>query len=123
MVRAFNELTDENFELYAVRYYSNPQCMDVKEFHDDMLRFKYIRKLFKRYADSGQLQERLIMNHIIILNNVFPTVVANRLLFYKLGTEFWPALKTFLLFLNRIAIGTYEDIPIDPVVAQRLKSI
>jgi hypothetical protein len=123
MTKVFQELTEENFELFAARYYSNPQCLDIKEFHDDVLKFKYVKKLLKRYAETGDLQERLILNHLIVLYNVFPSAIASRMLFFKLDSEFWPAAKTFLLYMNHIQPGTYTEIPVDLKVTNRLKTL
>ena len=67
----FEKITNENVMLFALRHYDNPQCEGEKEFHDDMKRFKYIKRLLKKYTDHGVLKERLLLNHIIVLNNVF----------------------------------------------------
>ena len=67
----FEKITNENVMLFALKHYDNPQCEGEKEFHDDMKRFKYIKRLLKKYTDHGVLKERLLLNHIIVLNNVF----------------------------------------------------
>ena len=76
-------LDDSNFVLYAAKHYDNPQCYDVEEFHDDLKRFKYLKRLLGKYEDTGELRENLILNHIIVLYNVFGEA-ATRMLFFKL---------------------------------------
>lgn len=91
-------LADDNFLLYAAKYYDNPQCSDTAEFYDDLNRFKYLKRLFNRYEADGDLKERLILNHIIILYNVFGQPAATRMLFFKLTGQ-WHLLKPFLVLL------------------------
>jgi len=92
-------LTEVNFLLFAAKHYDNPQCVDTVEFYDDLKRFKYIKRLFNKYIETGDLRERLILNHIIILYNVFGTIHTTRMLFLKLnGYEEY--IKPFLIFLN-----------------------
>lgn len=95
-----NERLDEsNFILYAARYYDNPQCYDTTEFYEDIKRFKYIKRLLNRYVKYGDLKERLILNHIIALNNVFGPTATVKMMFLKLaGME--PYMKPFLDFLS-----------------------
>jgi len=94
-----NELNDENFLLYAVKHYNNPSCSGMKEFQDDLKRFKYIKRLLRRYSKTTKITERLILNHIILLHNVFGNATVP-LLFYKIEQDLWPQIKTFLVFLN-----------------------
>jgi hypothetical protein len=95
-----NEKLDEsNFLLYAARYYDNPSCLNTAEFYEDLNRFKYIKRLFSRYKETGELKERLIMNHIIVLYNLFGVPATTRMLFLKLK-GYYPLLKPFLVFLN-----------------------
>jgi len=102
----FDDLTDDNFLLYAAKAYARPNGCVTSEFEEDLLRIKYIKRLFKRARLTGNLKERLILNHIIVLGNVFGWRAASRICFFKLseGEENemidWPALKSFLLFLN-----------------------
>jgi len=94
-----DRLDEANFLLYAAKHYENPQCHDTVEFYDDLKRIKYIKRLFNRYQEEGDLKERLILNHIIVLNNVFGPIPTARMLFLKCkGME--ELLKPFLLFLN-----------------------
>ena len=98
----FEDLTEENFLMFAMREYNNMQCTDIEEFHDDLKKIKYIKRLFNIYKNDGQLKERLILNHLIVFYNVFPTYAGTRILFYKIEEQFWPMLKTFLIFLDRM---------------------
>ena len=79
----YEKITTENVMMFAIKHYDNPQCEGEKEFHDDMKRFKYIKRLFKKYTLSGQLKERLLLNHIIILRNLFGTEACVTLLLFK----------------------------------------
>ena len=85
--------------IYAMKAYDRPNCI-MSEFEDDLSRIKYIKRLIKRYKTTGELKERLILNHIIILSNVFGVEVSVRMLFFKLDKADYDVLKTFLLFLN-----------------------
>lgn len=93
------ELNDDTFAMYAIKNYDNPSCSGLTEFNDDIQRFKYLKRLFRK-AKRGELKERLILNHIVVLYNLFGVEPATRMLFYKIGAEDWPQLKTFLVFLN-----------------------
>jgi hypothetical protein len=94
-----DRLDELNFILFAAKHYDNPQCYDTIEFYDDLKRFKYIKRLFNRYIEEGDLKERLILNHIMILNNMFGPINTARMLFLKCrGME--ELLKPFLIFLN-----------------------
>lgn len=86
--------------MYAMKHYDNAQCVDIEEFYDDIKRINYIKRLFVRYQTTGELKERLILNHIIILYNVFPIEVATNILFFKIDSQYWSQLKTFLVYLN-----------------------
>lgn len=92
-------LNDDNFLIYAMKAYDKPNCI-MSEFEEDLSRIKYIKRLIKRYKTTGELKERLILNHIIVLSNVFGVEPCVRMLFYKLDKEDYEVLKTFLLFLN-----------------------
>lgn len=93
-------LTDANFIMYAMKAYQNPHCLDIDEFHEDLKKIKYIKRLLNRYKQTSVLKERLILNHIIVLYNVFGPEAATKILFFKLAPQFWPELKTFLVFLH-----------------------
>ena len=96
MMDIFEELNEENFTLFAIRHYDNPQCTSTEEFYEDIRRFRYLKRLLKRYYNTGELRERLILNHLIILNNVFGVENAVRMLQYKIDDEYWPVVKTCL---------------------------
>ena len=122
-MKLFDELTRDNFELYAARYYDNPSCINADDFYEDIARFKYIIRLLRKYRDSGVLQERLILNHVICLYNVFETSAANRMMFYRVEPVLWPQIKTFLVYLNYIPENKYHDIGIDIKIAKRLQDL
>jgi len=109
--------------MYAIKHYENPQCEGEKEFHDDMKRFKYIKRLFKKYILSGQLKERLLLNHIIILRNLFGTEACVTLLLFKTHREYLSVLKSFLIFLNMIREDELTDIESDSYVLEALRKI
>lgn len=94
-----DELNDDNFLIYAMKAYSSPHCI-MSEFESDIKRTKYLKKLFRRYKATGDLKERLILNHIILLYNVFGVEPATRILFYKIDERDYDILKTFLIYLN-----------------------
>lgn len=127
------KLDETNFMLYAAKYYDNPSCFDTLEFYEDLNRFKYIKRLFSRYEESGELKERLILNHIIILYNLFGVPATTRMLFFKLK-GFYHLLKPFLVLLNYLPdkvnnIGLEgkniitSDILMDPGVVNALREI
>lgn len=96
---SFDDLTNENYMLYAMKVYDKPNCI-MSEFKEDMKRFNYLKRLFRRYAKVGELRERLVINHIVVLYNVFGVEAATRLLFYKMTKSDYSVLKTYLLFLS-----------------------
>ena len=121
----FNELNEDNFLLFAIRNYENPQAVTKEDFDRDLNHFKYIKRLLKRYKNTGELKIHLILNHLIILFNVFDEA-AVPLLFYNLERELWPSVKSFLIFLNRIPEypkTEISEIEIDDVCLQELKSL
>jgi len=95
----FENLTDENYLLFAMKYYTNPNCTDLLEFHDDLKRIRYIKRLFRKYEQTGVLKERLILNHMIVIYNMFERQAATRMLFLKLD-GYLDYLKPFLIMLN-----------------------
>ncbi len=128
----FADLTEENFLMFSMREYNNMQCTDIEEFYDDLKKVKYIKRLFNIYKNDGQLKERLILNHLITWYNVFPVQAGTRILFYKIEEHFWPMLKTFLIFLDRMPdkiemIRGKEikstDIILDEGIVTRLRTI
>ena len=128
----FDDLNDDNFLMYAMREYNNMQCTDIEEFYDDLKKIKYIKRLFNVYKNNGQLKERLILNHFIIFYNVFTVQAGTRILFYKIEKDFWPMLKTFLVFLDRMPdkiesirgeVILASNIQLDDGIVSRLRSI
>ena len=119
----YEKITNDNIMMFAIKHYDNPQCEGEKEFHDDMKRFKYIKRLFKKYTLSGQLKERLLLNHIIILRNLFGTEACVTLLLFKTQKEYLGVLKSFLIFLNMIKEDELTEIESDNYVLQVLKGI
>jgi hypothetical protein len=95
----FENLNDENFLIYALKFYDTPNCI-MSEFENDMSRIQYIKRLMTKYFMSGEIKERLLLNHIVIVCNVFGPEAATRILFYKLDETYYPLLKTFLIYLN-----------------------
>lgn len=95
----FDDLTESNFQLFAMKYYANPHCTDMLEFHDDLKRIRYIKRLFKKYKETGEMKERLIINHLMVLYNTFESRAMTRMLVLKLD-EYLDCLKPFLILLN-----------------------
>lgn len=123
MMKIFETITHSNFELYAAQHYNNPECTSVDEFKEDLSRFKYLKRLLKRYEQAGDLQERLILNHLIVLYNVFGIEAADRMLWYKVDENHWPIIKTFLVFLHYLEESHKVEIPLDNNVIQRLREL
>jgi hypothetical protein len=96
---SFDDLTSENILMYAMKAYDKPNCI-MSEFKEDMKRFNYLKRLFKRYRKLGELREQLVLNHLVVLYNVFGPEVATRLLFYKMTKDDYSVLKTYLLFIS-----------------------
>ena len=122
------KLNDANFLVYAMRHYDNPQCHSVAEFEDDLKKFIYLKKLIYRYKNAGELRERLILNHIIVLYNIFGEATT-KMLFHKIEEDLWPQLVTFLVYLNRMpeSIPDYGikliDIKLDETIIAVLRKI
>jgi len=97
------ELNDDNFLIFAIKNYQNPSCTGMAELEDDLKRFKYLKRLLNRYTNTGEPNERLIINHLILLYNVFGKATTE-MLFFKLEEKYWSDLKTYLVFLNRMPL-------------------
>ena len=128
VVMRFNELTNENYLMYALLHYDNPHCIDIKEYFEDVRKLKYIKRLFNRYKEDGVMKERLILNHLISFYNVFTNEAATRLLFFRVGKEYHSLLKTFLVFLNRMPIKINDnlyssDIQLDDKIIEILRNL
>lgn len=130
---AVEKLTEDNVVLYAARCYDNPQCRGLDEFREDMRRFRYVKKLLTRYVETGELKRELILNHLIVLNNVFPPPHLARILFLKLEPQM-RYLKPFLVLLNVLPESVHgigrdgatlytDDYPMDPGIVAALRGI
>jgi hypothetical protein len=127
----FDDLNEDNFMIYAIKCYTAPNCI-MSEFEGDLKRTKYLKRLFRRYKVTKSLKERLILNHIILLNNVFGPEHTSRILFYKIDERDYDILKTFLLYLNIMPETIFSingrnfhsiDIPVDMHIAEILRNI
>ena len=120
----FESLNDKNALMFAIKHYNNPQSVTVDDFMEDMKKFKYLKRLLKRYLKTGILRVNLILNHLIILFNVFGDATIP-LLMYKLEKEYWSLIKTFLVYLNRYPEypGVLSDVDTDEEVASLLEDI
>lgn len=126
---SFDDLTTENIMMYAIKAYDKPNCI-MSEFKDDMKRFNYLKRLFRRYRKLNELREQLVLNHLVVLYNVFGPEVTSRMLFFKMSKDDYSSLKTYLLFLSCMpdvvkGIKGHDilssDIPIDTRVAEVLR--
>jgi len=128
-----DRLSDANFLLYAAKHYDNPSCFDTVEFYEDLNKFKYLKRLFSRYEETGELKERLILNHITVLYNLFGIEAATRMLFFKLK-EYHSYLVPFLILLNVCPDKIYNigvegidinvsDVKLDNTIVEALRKI
>ena len=121
----FDELNESNYLLFAIKFYDNPQSVTREDFESDLKRIRYVKRLLKRYQNNGELKVHLILNHLIILFNVFNDATVP-LLFYNLDEELWPAIKSFLIFLNRVPEypkTNVNEIEADDYCLQQLKEL
>ena len=119
----YEKITSDNVMMFAIKHYDNPQCEGEKEFHDDMKRFKYIKRLLRKHKDTGVLIERLLLNHIIILNNLFGPEACVTLLLFKIQQEHWETLKSFLLFLNIVRDDELNEVKENKEVLEVLRKL
>ena len=118
----FSELNEENFLLFAIKHYENPQAVTKEDFDKDLNHFKYIKRLLKRYQNGGELKTHLLLNHFIILYNIFGDA-ATPMLFFKIESDLWSTMKTFVIFLNKLPEYPkcyIHDIPVDLECLQSL---
>ena len=123
MMKVFDKLIRKNFKLYASQNYNNPECIDVNEFKDDVSRFKYVKRLLSRYEAHSDLQERLILNHLIVIYNCFGIKASNRMLWYKIDENHWHYIKPFLVFLHYLPEDEKVDVPMDPYIVEVLRKL
>jgi|TARA_B100000927_G_scaffold69883_1_gene55389 hypothetical protein len=121
----FTELTEDNYVLFAIKYYDNPSAVTKEDFLDDLRRFKYIKRLINKYLKNGEVKLHLLLNHIIIVYNVF-NEAATPLLFFKMDKEYWSIIKSIMIFLERypaVESDTLKQIPINEQIIKELKSL
>ena len=120
-------LSEDTFLLYAIKMYDNPSCKGINEFYEDLNRIKYIKRLFNKFDTKKTLKDRLLLNHILTLSNVFGAEGCSRILFYKIETKYHSYLKTFLNFLDLIPKELPELdldlIPLDHRILKRLEEL
>ena len=123
MMKIFEKLTKENFELFAANHYNNPQCADIEEFKEDLSRFKYIKRLLRRYEVSEDLQERLILNHLIVIYNVFGIEAANKMIWFKIDKNHYHYIKPFLVYLHYLPEDEKVEVIMDPNIVEVLRKL
>jgi len=122
------KLTEANFLVYAMHHYDNPQCHSLQEFEEDLKKILYLKKLLSRYKNNNELRERLILNHIIVLYNIFGEATTN-MLFFKIEESCWDSLITFLVYLDRMpeTIPEYgiilSDVTLDEYIIANLRKL
>ena len=123
------DLNDDNFLVYAIKHYYNPGSMGMSDLEDDLKRFKYLKRLFNRYQTAGEINERLILNHLVVLYNVFGSATTD-MLFFKLEKKYWSDLKTYLVYLHRMPLETVvspgikeTDIPLNQELITILRKL
>jgi hypothetical protein len=122
-----SRLSEDNFLLYAIKLYDNPSCKGINEFYEDLNRIKYIKRLFFKYDSKKTLKHKLLLNHILVLNNIFGAEGCSRILFYKIEKKYHSYLKTFLYFLQilpkEIPEINLEEVPLDHRIQKCLQEI
>ena len=121
----FTELTEDNFLLFAIKNYENPQAVTKDDFDKDLNHFKYIKRLLKRYKNTGELKTHLLLNHFIVLYNIFGEATTP-MLFFKIEKELWSSMKTFVIFLNRFPQypkSNFHDVPVDLECLKQLNQV
>ena len=121
----FDELNESNYMLFAIKFYDNPQAVTKDDFESDLKRIRYIKRLLKRYKNSGELKSHLIINHFIVLYNIFGEA-ATPMLFHKIENDLWPTMKAFIMFLGKFPEypkSNIHDIQVDLYCLQQLYTI
>lgn len=120
----FDKITAKNFNAFAQKHYDDPQCEDIEDFNEDLRRFRYLKRLLHRYHENGEMRERLMLNHIITLFNVFGFEPCMRMLRFKIkDKKYWTSIKTMLLYLGYVENTWEPDIELDSSLAQRLREL
>lgn len=122
-MKLFETLTEDTFLIFAAKHYYNPVCIDAEEFHEDLKRFKYVKRLVNRFLDQNKLSERLILNHLIVIFNVFGHGPGLKMLEYRLDNRHWSVIKPFLIFLKIIPNDKYTGVHMDEHVVEQLRKI
>jgi len=121
----FHELNEDNFLLFAIKNYENPQAVAKEDFDRDLNHFKYIKRLLKRYKNTGQLKTHLLLNHFIVLYNIFGEATTP-MLFFKIENELWSSMKSFVIFLGRFPEypkSSLHDVQVDMYCLSELYKI
>ena len=119
----FETLDESTFIIFAAKHYYNPTCIDADEFHEDIKRFKYIKRLINRHVDGGKLSVHLILNHLIVIFNVFGNSAGLKMLEYKIAPKDWSVIKPFLVYLKIVENEKYTGISMDQMVVEELRKI
>jgi len=120
----FEKLTAKNFQAYALENYDDPQCEDIEEFHEDLRRFRYFKRLLHRYHEDGEMRERLMLNHLTCIFNVFGFEASMRMLRFKVKEDrYWPSIRTMLIYLGYIKEDWMTEVGIDNKLVDRLREL
>ena len=120
----FDKITAKNFQAFALKHYDDPQCESLEDFQEDLRRFRYLKRLLHRYHNNGEMRERLMLNHLICLFNVFGYDPCMRMLEFKIKDKsYWTSIKTMLLYLGYVSEYCETDISIDLKLADRLREL
>lgn len=123
-MQLFEELDEKNFELYAIRNYYNPTCIDPEEFYEDLKRFKYVKRLITRYKENGNPPVNLLLNHLVIIFNVFGFDAGLKMLEFKVPEySDWSIIKPFLIYIKVIENTKYASVPMDQRIVEELRKI
>jgi hypothetical protein len=122
-MKLFETLDESTFIIFAAKHYYNPTCIDADEFHEDIKRFKYIKRLINRHVDGGKLSVHLILNHLIVIFNVFGNSAGLKMLEYKIAPKDWSVIEPFLVYLKIVENEKYTGISMDQMVVEELRKI
>ena len=122
-MQLFEKIDQKNFLLFAAKHYYKPNVIDAEEFYNDLKRFMYLKRLLKRYHNTGEISERLLLNHLIVVFNVFDIEPCLKMLEFQIEAKYWTHLKPFLVFLRHIRNDQYTNIEMDKVIVEKLRKI
>ena len=123
MMKIFEELNAKNFKLFAAKHYNNPECTDASEFEEDLARFKYLKRLLRRYEEAEDLQERLILYHLIVIYNVFGIQACNKMMWFKIDENHYQYIKPFLVYLHYLPEDEKVEVIMDPNIVEVLRKL